>query len=53
VTHVPVDPEEIGGLSELINEAGCLRTLPCHLLDQGGVDGFFAMRLRAKGEAGT
>ncbi len=53
VTHMPIDPEEIGGLPELINSAGCLRTLPCHLAEQGGVDGFFAMRLRASGEAGT
>ncbi len=53
VTLQPVKPEEIGGLPELVNTDGCLRTLPCHLADLGGVDGFFAMRLRRSGEAGT
>jgi 16S rRNA (cytosine967-C5)-methyltransferase len=43
----PVTPELIGGdLGVLINRRGELRTLPCHLTDQGGMDGFFAARLR-------
>ncbi len=48
----PVRPEEVGGLSELIDAQGALRTLPCHLApDQtvagarGGLDGFYAVRL--------
>jgi 16S rRNA (cytosine967-C5)-methyltransferase len=53
VVHEPILAQEIGGLGELINAEGCLRTLPCHLSDLGGVDGFFAMRLRRSGEAGT
>jgi 16S rRNA (cytosine967-C5)-methyltransferase len=29
----------------LITRAGDLRTLPCHWLDEGGMDGFYAARL--------
>jgi len=36
----------VGGVAELINACGELRTLPCHLADVGGMDGFFAARLR-------
>ncbi|GEP04420.1 RsmB/NOP family class I SAM-dependent RNA methyltransferase [Methylobacterium oxalidis] len=48
--RVPVRPEEIGGLAELIGAQGDLRTLPSHLggapgPDLGGLDGFFASRL--------
>ncbi len=43
--RVPVTPEEVGGLAELITAAGDLRTLPCHLAGQGGMDGFYAARL--------
>ncbi len=32
-----------------VTEDGYLRTLPCHLADAGGVDGFFAARLRRRG----
>ncbi|MFO1129670.1 MAG: transcription antitermination factor NusB [Rhodospirillales bacterium] len=41
----PVDPAEIGGLDELVDSAGDLRTLPCHLKGEGGLDGFYAARL--------
>jgi len=41
----PIAPEEVGGLAELITAEGDLRTLPCHLADQGGIDGFYAARL--------
>jgi 16S rRNA (cytosine967-C5)-methyltransferase len=48
----PVEPEEIGGLSECLTEKGELRTLPCHLPDENprrsGLDGFFAARLRKR-----
>jgi 16S rRNA (cytosine967-C5)-methyltransferase len=43
--RVPVAPGEIGGLTELITADGDLRTLPCHLADKGGMDGFYAARL--------
>ena len=45
VRRSPVDPDEIGGLRECISAEGDLRTLPCHLGDRDGVDGFFAARL--------
>lgn len=41
----PVRPEEVGGLAELLTPAGDLRTLPCHLAERGGMDGFYACRL--------
>ncbi|RDD63138.1 16S rRNA (cytosine(967)-C(5))-methyltransferase RsmB [Ferruginivarius sediminum] len=46
--RVPVRPEEIGGLSEAITPAGDLRTLPCHLGERGGMDGFYACRLHKR-----
>ena len=44
--RVPIGPEEIGGLKECISAEGDLRTLPCHLRESGGLDGFYACRLR-------
>jgi 16S rRNA (cytosine967-C5)-methyltransferase len=44
--RAPISPDEVGGLAELITPAGELRTLPIHLADQGGMDAFFAARLR-------
>jgi len=46
--RVPVTAAEIGGLEAAVTTAGDLRTLPCHLADQGGLDGFYAARLRAR-----
>ena len=34
------------GLDSLITDDGDLRTLPCHLAEFGGLDGFYATRLR-------
>ncbi len=42
----PISPGEIGGLAELLTSSGDLRTLPCHLPEKGGMDGFFAARLK-------
>lgn len=42
----PVVPEMIGGLETCIAEDGTLRTLPSHLAAEGGMDGFYAARLR-------
>jgi len=42
----PIAAAEIGGLSAAITAEGSLRTLPCHLAAQGGLDGFYAVRLR-------
>ncbi len=49
-TGAPVRPDpitagEVDGLAELLNGDGQLRTLPCHLGAEGGIDGFFAARL--------
>jgi 16S rRNA (cytosine967-C5)-methyltransferase len=46
VEPIPIRPEEIGGLADLVTPAGELRTLPCHLPELGGLDGFYAARLR-------
>ena len=40
---------EVGGADEFITEAGDLRTLPSHWPELGGLDGFYAARLRRKG----
>ncbi|HEX2114234.1 MAG TPA: transcription antitermination factor NusB [Alphaproteobacteria bacterium] len=48
LTRHPIDAGEIGGLTELITAEGDLRTLPCHLADKGGMDGFYAARLVRK-----
>jgi len=37
---------EVGGLGEILNQDGDLRSLPCHFADLGGIDGFYAARLR-------
>lgn len=47
--RAPVDASEVGGLSEILNADGDIRTLPSHLTHEdsrlGGLDGFFAARL--------
>jgi len=43
VEVVPVTPQEVP--PEMIR-SGFLRTLPCHWKERGGMDGFFAARLR-------
>ncbi|AHC73459.1 ribosomal RNA small subunit methyltransferase B [Candidatus Endolissoclinum faulkneri L5] len=45
ITRKPITSNEIGGLSELINEDGDLLTRPDHLAHYGGIDGFYACRL--------
>lgn len=41
----PIEAGEVGGRAELITADGDLRTLPSHLPDLGGLDGFYAARL--------
>jgi 16S rRNA (cytosine967-C5)-methyltransferase len=45
----PVEPWEVGGLSDLVTPSGHLRTLPTHLAlpddTRSGLDGFFAARM--------
>jgi 16S rRNA (cytosine967-C5)-methyltransferase len=52
VARRPIEPAEVGGLAELITPEGDLRTLPCHLAERGGMDGFYACRLVRLPESG-
>ena len=45
VRRRPVAAEEIGGLKECLTADGDLRTFPCHLAANDGLDGFYAARL--------
>ena len=45
VARRPIGPQEIGGLAECLTPEGDLRTLPSHLAEFDGIDGFFATRL--------
>ena len=46
VERVPITPADVGGIAEFVTADGDLRTLPCHLASDGGIDGFYAARLR-------
>ncbi|MEO3427926.1 16S rRNA (cytosine(967)-C(5))-methyltransferase RsmB [Pelagibius sp. CAU 1746] len=46
VERVAVTPAELPGLEAAITPEGDLRTLPCHWAERGGLDGFYACRLR-------
>ena len=54
VERWPIESDEIGGLADCLNEVGELRTLPSHLPNsdprRAGLDGFFAARLRRRGQ---
>ena len=43
--RAPLTEAEVFGLSALLTPEGDMRTLPCHLAEDGGMDGFFAARL--------
>ena len=49
---LPVVADADGIPEESVTEDGFLRTLPCHLAAQGGMDGFFAARIRRREEPG-
>jgi 16S rRNA (cytosine967-C5)-methyltransferase len=42
----PISSTEVFDHAEFINADGELRTLPCHLANIGGMDGFYAARLK-------
>lgn len=48
-TRLPVTAAELFGHSEMIDAAGDLRTLPSCLKEKGGMDGFYAARLKKLG----
>ena len=45
----PVRAAEMFALTDIVSAEGDLRTLPCHLAEDGGMDGFYAVRLRRSG----
>ena len=45
-TRAPITADEVGGEEAFLNDEGELRTLPFLWSDHGGIDGFFAARLR-------
>ena len=44
--RIPINEAELFGLPVTTTEKGEVRTLPSHLADQGGMDGFFIARLQ-------
>jgi len=44
--RVPVEPANLFGLAELLTADGDLRTVPSHFSELGGMDGFYAARLK-------
>lgn len=47
--RMPLTADDVFGHSEFVTDDGDLRTLPCHLSERGGLDGFYAARLRRVG----
>jgi 16S rRNA (cytosine967-C5)-methyltransferase len=47
-TREPLSGADVFGMTELVSAEGDLRTLPCHLGGKGGMDGFYAARLRRR-----
>jgi 16S rRNA (cytosine967-C5)-methyltransferase len=45
LARAPLTEAEVFGLREVLTPEGDMRTLPCHLAEQGGMDGFYAARL--------
>ena len=48
VELVPVSPAILGGMKECITARGEVRSLPCHLPELGGMDGFYAAVLKKR-----
>ena len=47
--RAPIAADAVFGLREPITADGDLRTLPCHMAEEGGMDGFYAARLVRSG----
>jgi len=48
LARLPVEAAELRGLPVTIDAEGAVRTLPCHLGDRGGMDGFHIARLQRR-----
>jgi 16S rRNA (cytosine967-C5)-methyltransferase len=48
VDRLPIAVEEVGGLADILSPEGDLRSLPFHLGEKGGMDGFYAARLKRR-----
>lgn len=46
--RVPIQAQEVGGVSEIVTPRGDIRILPHHLGVVGGMDGFYVSRLRKR-----
>jgi 16S rRNA (cytosine967-C5)-methyltransferase len=46
--RAPVTADKLGVPADAVTADGDLRTLPCHWAEQGGMDGFYAARLRKR-----
>lgn len=46
VSRLPIQPQELGGYSEILTPVGDVRIFPSHLANLGGMDGFYISRLR-------
>ncbi|MBV9330165.1 MAG: RsmB/NOP family class I SAM-dependent RNA methyltransferase [Alphaproteobacteria bacterium] len=44
--RIPISAREVFNLEEAVTPDGDVRTLPCHLADRGGMDGFYIARLK-------
>jgi 16S rRNA (cytosine967-C5)-methyltransferase len=51
MARLPIEADAIGAPADWVTPGGDLRTLPCHLAELDGVDGFYAARLVKRGEA--
>ncbi len=45
-SRIALTADDVFGHSEFIDAVGDLRTLPCHLKERGGIDGFYAARMK-------
>ncbi len=50
IARAPIQPAEIFGLAEMVTKDGDLRSLPFHLAELGGMDAFYAARLKKRDE---
>jgi 16S rRNA (cytosine967-C5)-methyltransferase len=51
--RAPLPPNDGRGFNQFLTSVGDLRTLPCQMADCGGLDGFYAARLRRRSVDGT